>query len=84
MTDEQFPADSFPRQQARTRRYTLGRPARSPSRRRTVRGLRSYARAAREDPVGCLWVFDVPSGTERLVFDPSVAVSEGHLSAEAT
>ena len=26
MTDEQFPADSFPRQQARTRRYTLGRP----------------------------------------------------------
>ena len=81
MTDEQFPADSFPRQQARTRRYSLGRPrtfaiAEDGSR---VAFLRSRAS---DDPVGCLWVFDVASGTERLVFDPSVGGSEGHLSQE--
>ena len=81
MTDDQFPADSFPRQQARTRRYTLGRP-------RTFGVAEDGSRAAflrsrsGQDPVGCLWVFDVASGTERLVFDPSVAGSDGHLSAE--
>ena len=58
MSDAQFPADTFPRQQARTRRYTLGRPrtftvAEDGSR---VAFLRSRAS---DDPVGCLWVFDV-------------------------
>ena len=81
MTDEQFPADSFPRQQARTRRYTLGRPrtfgvAEDGSR---VAFLRSRSG---QDPVGCLWVFDVAAGAERLVFDPSVSGGEGHLSQE--
>ena len=80
MTDEQFPADSFPRQQARTRRYSLGRPrtfavAEDGSR---VAFLRSRAS---DDPVGCLWVFDVAAGAERLVVDPSGS-GEGHLSAE--
>ena len=81
MTDEQFPADSFPRQQARTRRYTLGRPrtfqvADDGSR---VAFLRSRSGL---DPTGCLWVFDVASRTERLIFDPSGGGDEGHLSAE--
>ena len=81
MTDDQFPADSFPRQQARTRRYTLGRPrtfsvAEDGSR---VAFLRSRAS---NDPAGCLWVFDVAAGAERLVFDPSVSGDEGHLSQE--
>ena len=71
MADAEFPADTFPRQQARTRRYTLGRPrtftvAEDGSR---VAFLRSRAS---DDPVGCLWVFDVASRTERLVFDPTV------------
>jgi dipeptidyl-peptidase-4 len=79
MTDEQFPADSFPRQQARTRRYTLGRPrtfgvAEDGSR---VAFLRSRAS---DDPAGCLWVFDVAERAERLVFDPAAAGDEGHLS----
>jgi dipeptidyl-peptidase-4 len=80
MTDSQFPADSFPRQQARTRHFTLGRPrtftvAEDGSR---VAFLRSRAS---DDPVGCLWVFDVGSTSERLVFDPAGS-GEEHLSAE--
>ncbi len=80
MSDAQFPADTFPRQQARTRRYTLGRPrtftvAEDGSR---VAFLRSRAS---DDPVGCLWVFDVASSTERVVFDPAGS-GEEHLSAE--
>jgi len=80
MSDAQFPADTFPRQQARTRRYTLGRPrtftvAEDGSR---VVFLRSRAG---DDPVGCLWVFDVASATERVVFDPTGS-GEEHLSAE--
>ena len=80
MTDEQFPADSFPRQQARTRRYTLGRPrtfaiAEDGSR---VAFLRSRAS---DDPVGCLWVFDVAAGAERLIVDPAGS-GDAHLSAE--
>ena len=80
MTDERFPADTFPRQQARTRRYTLGRPrtftvAEDGSR---VAFLRSRAS---DDPGGCLWVFDVTAAAERLVVDASLS-GEGHLSAE--
>jgi dipeptidyl-peptidase-4 len=80
VADTRFPTDTFPRQQARTRRYTLGRPrtftvAEDGSR---VAFLRSRAS---DDPVGCLWVFDVASRTERLVFDPS-GTGDEHLSAE--
>jgi dipeptidyl-peptidase-4 len=80
VADAQFPTDTFPRQQARTRRYTLGRPrtftvAEDGSR---VAFLRSRAS---DDPVGCLWVFDVGTKTERLVFDPAGS-GEEHLSAE--
>ena len=80
MTDSQFPVDTFPRQQARTRRYSLGRP-----RTFTVAedGTRVVFLRSRtnDDPVGCLWVFDVGSKTERLVFDPTGS-GEEHLSAE--
>ena len=60
---------SFPRQQARTRRFTLGAPrgfriAGDGSR---VAFLRS---AAGDDPINALWVFDLETGTERLVADP--------------
>ncbi|MGH3255514.1 MAG: prolyl oligopeptidase family serine peptidase [Streptosporangiaceae bacterium] len=61
--------ESFPRQEARTRRFTLGEPRAfrvSPDGSR-VAYLRSAGGA---DPVTCLWVLDVGSGRERLVADP--------------
>ena len=61
--------DSFPRQEARTRRFTLGVPRAfriSPDGARVV-----YLRTqGGSDPVTCLWVLDVGGGTERLVVDP--------------
>ena len=71
MTDEL----TFPRQNARTQRFTLGEPRNlivSPDGGRVV-FLRS---AAGDDPVNCLWVLDVATGTERLVADPRVLLSE--------
>jgi dipeptidyl-peptidase-4 len=63
--------ESFPRQQARTRRFTLGLP-------RSFQISRDGGRVAflrsrgGDDPVTCLWVLDVGTGTERLVADPVV------------
>lgn len=74
---------SFPRQNARTQRFTLGRPRGfwvSPDGRRVV-----YIRSlAGDDRVGRLWVLDVDSGTERLVADPLVLLgsADEELSAE--
>ncbi len=62
--------DSFPRRQARTRRFTLGAPrgfTPSPDGRR-VAFLRSRGGT---DPLTCLWVLDVGTGQERLVADPA-------------
>ena len=62
-------ADSFPRRQALTRRFTLGEP-------RDFRVSGDGARVAflrssgPTDPVNSLWVLDVASGAERLVADP--------------
>ena len=64
------PKDSFPRQNARTQRFTLGRPRNfivSPDGSRVV-FLRSRAG---DDPLTGLWVLDVPDGRERLVYQPS-------------
>lgn len=63
-------ADTFPRQQARTRRFTLGAPRTftvSPDGRRVV-FLRS---AAPDDPLMAMWALDLESGGERLVADPA-------------
>jgi dipeptidyl-peptidase-4 len=62
-------SESFPRQEARTRRFTLGVPRAfrvSPDGSR-VTYLRTQGGA---DPVTCLWVLDVATGTERLAADP--------------
>ena len=67
--------ESFPRQQARTRRFTLGLPRSfqiSPAGDR-VAFLRSRGGG---DPVNCLWVLDVATGAERLAADPA-ALSGG-------
>jgi dipeptidyl-peptidase 4 len=61
--------ESFPRQQARTRRFTLGAPRAfqvSPDGERVI-FLRSKAG---DDPVTCLWEADAATGAERLVADP--------------
>ncbi|MGH2635707.1 MAG: DPP IV N-terminal domain-containing protein, partial [Actinomycetota bacterium] len=63
------PLDEFPRQFARTRRFSLGVPRSftvSPDGERVV-FLRTRTG---DDPVSCLWVFDTNSGEERCVFDP--------------
>jgi dipeptidyl-peptidase 4 len=68
--------DSFPRQQARTRRFSLGAPRSfqiSPDG-GTVAFLRSRGGS---DPVTCLWALDVASGQERLVADPTALGSFG-------
>ena len=61
--------DSFPRQYARTRRFTLGEPRNlvaSPDGQRIV-FIRSRAG---DDPVNCLYVLDLTTGEERLIADP--------------
>ncbi len=73
---------AFPRQQARTQRFTLGRPRDftiSPDGSR-IAFIRSFAGA---DPVTGLWVLDLAQGRERLVFDPREGESgETDLPAE--
>jgi dipeptidyl-peptidase 4 len=62
--------ETFPRQQARTRQFTLGLPRSfqiSPDGSR-VAFLRSRGGG---DPVTCLWVLDVGTGGEGLVADPA-------------
>jgi dipeptidyl-peptidase 4 len=61
--------DTFPRQHARTQRFTLGEPRNisvSSDGRRVI-FLRSTSGS---DPVTSLWVLDVDTGEERLVADP--------------
>lgn len=62
--------DSFPRQQARTKKFSCGVPRSfqvSPDGRRIV-FLRSQGGT---DPVTCLWVRDLAADAERLVVDPA-------------
>jgi dipeptidyl-peptidase-4 len=62
--------DEFPKQVARTRAFALGVPRAftvSPEGER-VAFIRTRAG---DDPVSCLWVYDVSTGDERLVFDPA-------------
>jgi dipeptidyl-peptidase-4 len=61
-------SDTFPRQYARTQRFTLGEPrnVKVSDDGRRVAFLRS---AGGSDPVNSLWVLDVDSGEERIVAD---------------
>ena len=61
--------DSFPRRQARTRRFTLGAPrGLTPS---PDGGRLAFLRSrGGTDAVTCLWTLDVATGAERLVADP--------------
>ena len=75
------PAGSFPRQQARTRRFTLGTPRAfqvAPDGAR-VTFLRTKSGG---DPVTCLWEADAATGAERLVADPkALGADDENLSA---
>jgi dipeptidyl-peptidase 4 len=68
--------ESFPRQNARTRNFTLGvaRSFQVSPDGRTVAYLRSRGGS---DPVNCLWALDVTSGHERLVADPAAMGAAG-------
>ena len=68
-------SESFPRQQARTRHFSLGTPrnfaiAADGSR---VAFLRSRGGA---DQTTCLWLLDVAGGDERLVVDPTTLMGD--------
>ncbi len=74
--------ETFPRQNARTRGFTLGLPrgfqiAPDGSR---VAFLRTRDGA---DPVTCLWVLDTESGVERLVADPAELTAPGDADLPA-
>jgi len=74
--------ESFPRQEARTRRFTLGVPR---AFRVSPDGTRvAYLRTnSGTDPVTCLWVLDMGSGQERLAADPrTLGLDEGNLPPE--
>jgi dipeptidyl-peptidase-4 len=74
--------ESFPRQQARTRRFRLGVPRAfqvSPDGARVI-FLRSRAG---DDPVTCLWEADAATGQDRIVGDPrSLGADEENLPPE--
>jgi dipeptidyl-peptidase-4 len=75
-------SESFPRQQARTRKFMLGVPRAfqvSPDGERVI-FLRSKAG---DDPVTCLWEADTATGQERLVVDPrALGADEENLPPE--
>ncbi len=79
MSETPDPLDEFPRQAARTRGFSLGVPRSftvSPDGER-VAFLRTKTG---DDPVSCLWVFDVAGAKERLVFDPGSEEAEAELT----
>src|ERR1700685_1332632 len=63
-------SESFPRQQARTRRFTLGAPRAFQVAPDGGRVLFLRSRAG-DDPVTCLWETDAATGEERLIADPT-------------
>ena len=79
MPETPDPVEEFPRQVARTRGFSLGVPRSftvSPDGERVV-----YLRTKTgDDPVSCLWVFEVSGAKERLVFDPGEEEAERDLT----
>jgi dipeptidyl-peptidase 4 len=79
MPETQDALGEFPRQVARTRGFSLGVPRSftvSPDGERVV-----YLRTKTgDDPVSCLWVFEVSGAKERLVFDPGEEEAERDLT----
>lgn len=75
VTDSASSTDTFPRQYARTRRFTLGEPRNlvvSPDGQRIV-FMRSKSG---DDPVNCLYMLHVATGVEQLIADPAVLLDQ--------
>jgi dipeptidyl-peptidase-4 len=68
--------DTFPRQYARTQRFTLGMP-RSFQISRDGAAVAFLRSRGGSDPVTCLWVLDVATSRERLVADPALLGAGG-------
>ena len=68
--------DTFPRQSARTQRFTLGAP-RDITVSPTGDRLAFLRSAGPEDPVTALWALDLPGGVERLVAAPAELLASG-------
>jgi dipeptidyl-peptidase 4 len=75
-------ADTFPRQYARTRRFTLGEPRDLVISADGERLVFARSRAG-SDPVNCLWVVDLVNGGEQIVADPVVLLDDD-ASADAS
>src|SRR4051812_30194695 len=75
MSDAPVTSESFPRQSARTQRFTAGAPRSFTvtSDGARVLFLRSQGGA---DRVGCLWSLDVATGDERLLVDPRTLLAD--------
>ena len=69
-------ADTFPRQYARTRRFTLGQPRAFTIFPDRVLFLRSLSGS---DPRMNLWVLDLATGDERRLIDPAGLADDGDL-----
>jgi dipeptidyl-peptidase-4 len=69
-------SDTFPRQSARTQRFTLGAP-RDVTVAADARLLAFLRSAGPEDPVTALWALDLPDGAERCVADPRLLLEDG-------
>src|SRR5207248_4514713 len=69
-------ADTFPRQYARTRRFTLGQPRAFTIFPDHVLFLRSLSGS---DPRMHLWVLDLATGDERRLLDPAGLADDGDL-----
>ena len=67
--------DTFPRQYARTRRFTLGEPRDLVISRDGERLAFARSRGG-SDPVNCLWIVDLLNGGEQLVADPLVLLDD--------
>jgi dipeptidyl-peptidase-4 len=70
------PADTFPRQSARTQRFTLGAP-RDVSVSDDGQRVAFLRSSGPEDPVTALWVLHLPAGDEVLVADPRELLAVG-------
>jgi dipeptidyl-peptidase-4 len=68
--------ETFPRQSARTRNFSLGAPRSFAI--SADGGLIAFLRSrGGSDPVTCLWALDVATGAERLVADPAELTARG-------
>jgi dipeptidyl-peptidase-4 len=75
------PGPSFPRQYARTRRFSLGVPRNASVAPGGDRILFLRSRAG-DDPLTGLWCLDLPNGQARLVVDPQQLDAEGEVPPE--